>query len=87
MSAYDTANIKPKPLPEKKKGRHRFIAMASFILSDEAAYGAYGGSDMDAPILDGENLWDLSVGCIDCEQPMSPDLKKYCDAPAYMPPS
>lgn len=71
-------------LPEKKTGRHRFIVIASYVVSHDTVNSLY--DDSEQVILDQENLWDLSVGCIDCEQPYSKELKNYCDAPEYKDP-
>jgi len=68
-------------IPEKKRGRHRFIAIASYVVSHESAAKSVSGEEQ--MILDQENLWDLSIGCIDCERPYDKYLKNYCDAPEY----
>lgn len=82
MDYIDTSNLKPKKLPDKKVGRHRFIAIASFTITEEGAQAARQG---DSPaILDHENLWDISIGCVDCEQPYAPDLKRYCPGPTFV---
>lgn len=80
MHSFSTEGMTFKSLPEKKRGRHRFIAVASYTISDEAA------RHETPAILDQENLWDVSVGCIDCEQPWTPDMKRFCDAPGYVDP-
>lgn len=73
-----------RALPRKQPLRHRWIAVTSFILSEEQAEGMY--SDNSRVILDGTNLWDLSVGCIDCEE-IYPDAKDTkCRAPEYREP-
>jgi len=71
-------------LPEKKKGRHRFIAIASYVISHETAVKAIEGTGQ--AIMDQENIWDLSIGCIDCEQPYEIGMTKYCQGPEYKDP-
>ena len=61
----------PKPLatmPEKIPGKHRWVAMGSWVLNDEQVAKEFSG-EFDAPsILDQENLYFVSIGCWDCEQ-------------------
>jgi len=84
MHSFLTDGMTYRPLPEKKRGRHRFVAIASYVISDEVARKA---ETHEAPaILDQENLWDVSIGCIDCEQPWTSDMKRFCDAPGYVDP-
>lgn len=86
MDGYmDLRDVKMKDLPPKKKGRHRFIAIASFVTSDEAIRKGYSGEEQ--AIFDSENLWDFNFGCIDCEQPWHVDMRKFCDAPEYIDPN
>jgi len=83
MHVFEIAGGEPRrQLPPKKPGRHRFVAIATYAISEENVQSMYV-DDGNQVHLDHENLWDLSVGCIDCEQPMSKNLKKFCDAPEY----
>ena len=57
---------KPKELPPKVPGRHRWIAIASYTMTVESVRVA---RDADIPkYLDQENLFMLAVGCYDCER-------------------
>lgn len=84
MPYIDMRTVKPKKLPEKKPGRHRFIMMATFTTSEEAVKHAYEGTDV--VLFDQENIWDVAFGCIDCEEPYTPKLRRFCPAPEYIPP-
>ena len=65
--------VQERPLPPKRLGEHRWIATAGFILSDEAVSGAYDKDQLK--FLDQENIFTLSVGCWDCEQPIGDPAK------------
>lgn len=59
-------------LPEKIPGKHRWMAMAAYVLTDamvrnEQAHQAGEGGPMT--ILDHETRFEFSIGCWDCEQP------------------
>lgn len=55
-------------LPTKKRGEHRWIASAAYVLSQDMAEKA---EDPDTlKLLDHENLMFLGIGCWDCEQPL-----------------
>lgn len=56
-------------LRPKVPGKHRWMAIGSWVLSDEFAAGAMDPDLMK--YLDNENLFDLSIGCWDCEQPIT----------------
>lgn len=57
-----------RDLPTKVPGKHRWIASASYVLTDLEASQAL---DKDVPkFLDRENLFYLGIGCWDCEQPL-----------------
>lgn len=53
------------PMPDKVRGKHRWIVIATYATSREALAGARRGDDVH---LDQENLVALLEGCIDCEQ-------------------
>lgn len=84
MTYIDLSSVQMAPLPEKKPGRHRFIAVASFVTSEETIHASYEGSGVG--LFDHENLWDFAFGCIDCEEVWTKDLRRFCAAPAYVPP-
>lgn len=53
-------------LPTKVLGEHRWVALASYVLTVEQAATAM---DADTPkFLDHENLFHIGIGCWDCEQ-------------------
>lgn len=69
-------------LNPKVPGEHRWVAVGSWVLSDDAVAGA-----MDPDLqkfLDSENLMSLSIGCWDCEKPLG-EVKpgSRCPAPAF----
>lgn len=65
-NVVDTETIQMRDLPPKRWRVHRWVAIASFILSDEQAEASRHPGGKAA--MDGSNLWSLSVGCIDCEK-------------------
>ena len=70
-----------RELARKQPLHHRWIATASYTLSAEQAEAIYAPGNQ--VILDETNLWDLSVGCIDCEQPYPSVKDQKCRAPEY----
>jgi hypothetical protein len=55
-------------MPAKVPGRHRWMALASYVVADDMARDAM---DADTPkFLDHENLFHIGIGCWDCEQPL-----------------
>jgi hypothetical protein len=55
-------------LPAKIPGHHRWVAVGSWVLTQDAVASA---QDPDVlKLLDHENLMALSIGCWDCEQPL-----------------
>lgn len=79
---YNSAEVKMKKLPDKKPGRHRWIAIATFIISEEGARSAHDPTT-DSPHLDMENLWDIGIACIDSEEVYTPDIRRFCEGPTY----
>lgn len=53
-------------LAPKQEGKHRFVAVGSWVLSDNAIKRAFDPDERK--FLDAENLMLLSIGCFDCEQ-------------------
>ena len=68
--------------PAKVPGRHRWIAVVTHTLSDEAARRghAVGAGPV---LLDVETMLDMSIGCLDCEQPFHDVADEPCRASAY----
>ncbi len=65
-------------LPEKEEGRHRWIAIASYTLTDEEAKGAHVGTDI---LLDANHLFTpVEVGCLDCEGRYKEVIDQPCPA-------
>jgi hypothetical protein len=55
-------------LPDKVPGKHRWIATAAYVISQEIADHAY---EADVPkYLDQQSLFHLGIGCYDCERPL-----------------
>lgn len=54
-------------LPEKEPGRHRWVLLASYTVTEEAVFAEARGDGVT--YLDHENRFATSLGCIDCEQP------------------
>lgn len=53
------------PMPDKARGKHRWIVIATYAVTAESLRGAGRGEDQH---LDMENLVQLAAGCVDCEQ-------------------
>ena len=66
-------------LPDKVAGKHRWIAAGSWVLRDIDVEKAHDADTMK--FLDNENLFQLSIGCWDCEQPLGQiDFGSVCPA-------
>lgn len=74
--AFDSGG-KAEP-PEKKPGQHRWIALASYVLSDEQAAAATDNTD--TVLLDHENRMMTALSCIDCEMPYEAVRDQPCEA-------
>ena len=70
-------------LEDKRPGRHRFVAIATFSLSHESALEA--SKPGNSVMLDQENLLFVDIGCIDCEEPYSPELRNFCEGQTFNP--
>ena len=68
-------------LPPKEPGRHRWVVVSSFYLSQGAAASAVKGARVN---LDHENMLDTHMGCIDCEEPWE-TAADACAGPTYDP--
>jgi hypothetical protein len=53
------------PMPDKIRGKHRWIVLATYHTTRESLTAARRGEDVH---LDMENLVYLTEGCVDCEQ-------------------
>lgn len=80
MSHQYTAEKKVE-LPEKQHRRHRWIAMATYTVTEGEVLRVHVPGEQ--VILDETNLWDFQVGCIDCEQPYPIVKDRSCFAPEY----
>lgn len=70
-----------KDLPAKVPGRHRWIATATYSLSEKAVAGAYDPGELK--FLDQENLAFVLIGCWDCEKALGEvAADSACPAPA-----
>jgi hypothetical protein len=56
------------PLPKKVPGKHRWVAVASWVLDDLTVEKANDPNTLK--FMDNENLMSLSIGCWDCEEPL-----------------
>lgn len=63
-------------MPEKVPGKHRWIAMACYIVPDEMAAGAHDADQLK--FLDNEVMYDLSIGCWDCEKQLGAGPMQAC---------
>jgi phosphoserine phosphatase len=59
----------------RRTGAHVWIVSAAFTLSEDVARGIVAGN-VDAPLLDVENLASLAPGCYACEEPLTAKLLK-----------
>ena len=73
-----------RTLPRKQPLHHRWIAVVSYTLSPEQAEGVHEPGNK--VLFDESNIWDIAVGCIDCEEPYPVVKDKRCRAPEYRPP-
>jgi len=66
-------------LPVKEPGKHRWIATAAFICTEDQVRAA---RDPGTPkLMDHENLMHVGIGCWDCEQALGQiEPGSYCPA-------
>lgn len=77
--------VEPKArLPKKERGKHRWIVLATYVVSEEAADISHNDPEGNV-LLDNENLWDISTGCIDCEETYQMIRAIPCPAPEWKP--
>lgn len=62
---FDTKD-KRGQMPDKVRGKHRWIVLATYTTSREQLLASSRGEQAH---LDQENLVSLQAGCLDCEQP------------------
>jgi len=68
-------------LPDKEPGKHRWFAVASYVVTPETAATAFDPEKIK--FLDQENLFMLAVGCWDCEEQLGTiEADSRCPAPA-----
>ena len=66
--------VRPRDPKPKVDGKHRWVAVAGYELSDTQCNAAMRAH---AEVrLDHENRLNLTVGCWDCEEPWSEQLSK-----------
>ena len=73
----------PKPgttFAVKALGRHRWMALATYVLSDEEARMAHEGVPV---LLDQAHLGSFHIGCLDCEQEYGAAMTARCPAAAF----
>lgn len=75
-----------RPLPPKKTGRHRFVAIATYSLTVDEVEAIHDPERQRTVHLDHENFAFMTAGCIDCEMPWSAELKRFCEAPEWKDP-
>lgn len=64
----------------KKAGRHRWVMIVTYNVTDESLTAAEEGQPS---VLDHENIADLGALCIDCEVMWRSGVKRYCPAPDF----
>lgn len=72
-----------RDLPDKEGRRHRWIVIATHVASDDVVKRSF--RDGEGIILDNESLWDITIGCIDCEEIYEIAKSRPCHAPEYKP--
>lgn len=66
-------------IERKKPGVHRWVAIASYSITQEEAMNGHEGVPVE---LTHGKLLSVDAGCIDCEQPFG-DHDPICSAKAY----
>jgi len=64
----------------KVPGRHRWIGLATYALSDEQARLAHEGGPV---LFEIEMLAGFSIGCLDCEGPYETVFTQRCLSPEF----
>jgi hypothetical protein len=59
-------------MPDKIPGKHRWIAIACYIMSDDQVSKAMDPKELK--FLDHESMYELSVGCWDCEKQLGSQI-------------
>lgn len=78
MSETVQAAVPGAQLPPKEPGRHRWVALASYTLTDDEAAGAVDGV---AVRLDTAHLFSpVGIGCLDCERRYTDARAEPCEA-------
>lgn len=77
MTGAVQAAVPGTMLPPKEPGRHRWVAVASYTLTDDEAAGAAGTT----VVLDTSRLFaPVQVGCLDCERRFQDARTEPCEA-------
>jgi hypothetical protein len=71
-----------KKLLAKIAGEHRYVALASFPVTEEEALASYSKPNAFTPKLTNAELLDIQIGCIDCEEVFAVAHRSKCQAPA-----
>lgn len=66
--------------PDKVAGQHRWIVLATYVISNGQAAAAESGARVN---LDHENRIGLHTGCLDCEGEYNEVKGKPCPAEGY----
>lgn len=71
-------------LPDRVPGRHRWVAVAGYVLTDDQArLGAEGATQV---VLSPNMLYVFGISCIDCERPYHQAVRDLCPgAPLDLP--
>lgn len=67
--SYDQAAL--GQLPPKAVGKHRWVALASYVLTEaevRSETASREGGAFKPTLLDNRNRWAFSIGCVDCGQ-------------------
>lgn len=68
-------------LPEKQPGIHRWVAMATYTLTDgQARMAGVSGARVN---LDSKNRLGVDIGCVDCEEPYGAVKNVRCPAEGF----
>lgn len=78
-----TPDMKRRKLPQKQPGKHRWVVVASYTISEEQAEAAFIPGNR--VMMDGSNLFHMGVGCYDCEGEYQYVKGQRCATPAWEP--
>lgn len=72
-----------REMPSKVAGQHRWIAIVTHYVTDDAAAAMYDPERSRTVYLDHESIVDTGVACVDCEEPWTSVGDKPCRAVEY----